>query len=268
MKQSFYAPFARGLAETGLAVLTYDYRGIGASADRPLAKDPATMGAWIEDANAAQQWLADRLPTLPLLVVGHSFGAQVAASLDQCRKADALALVGGQSGYFGAFPRAVREALWVFWKLGLPTLTRTLGYLPRWVGLGEPLPRGVAEQWARWCLSPTYAASELPELRPRWSAYRGRVLSLSFTDDDFAPLANVEWLNAQMNSADLEHRHFLPRTVGLDSVGHFGLFREKAESALWPTVARFLHEAARDTVGAPTGSSMMRAVMSDLAYGR
>ena len=171
--QRFYEPFAQAMAEFGFAVLTYDYRGIGASADRPLADDPATMTDWIDDAAAAHGWLADALPQLPLLAVGHSFGGQFAAILDDERPADALVLVGAQSGYFGTFEPIDRGKLWLTWRLGVPALTAAFGYLPAWAGLGEDLPSGVARQWARWCSSPDYMLSEHPEARASPRRVRG-----------------------------------------------------------------------------------------------
>ena len=39
--------------------------------------------------------------------------------------------------------------------VGIP-LTRLLGYVPGWSGLGEDLPKGVFEQWVRWVMSERY----------------------------------------------------------------------------------------------------------------
>ena len=41
-----YAGIARHLAEAGLAVLTFDYRGIGDSRQGPLRREPARMQDW------------------------------------------------------------------------------------------------------------------------------------------------------------------------------------------------------------------------------
>ena len=267
--QRFYEPFAQAMAELGFAVLTYDYRGVGASADRPLSDDPTTMTDWIDDAAAAQGWLSNTLPDVPLLAIGHSFGGQVAAILDEERPADALVLVAAQSGYFGTFAARERGRLWLTWKVGVPALTSVFGYLPAWAGLGEDLPSGVARQWARWCSSPDYMLSEHPELEPRLAQYRGRVLALSFTDDSFAPRVNIEWLNAKLSSAEVDHRHLAPSAVGLAEVGHFGLFRRYARESLWSLVAAFLLDAAyKRRTGRSQDSLLLREIMADLQHGR
>lgn len=266
--QRFYAAFAETMAELGLAVLTYDYRGIGLSVDRPCRDDPVTMADWIDDAAAAQTWLAERYPALPLLGIGHSFGGQIGAAVQASRPTDAMLLVGAQSGYYRSFPAGERERLWLTWRVGVPALTRVFGCVPRWAGLGEALPAGVAQQWARWCLSPDYFVSELPQLAERIATYQGRVLALSFTDDEFAPRQNVQWLNRRFSAAQLEHRHLAPSMVGLAAIGHFGLFRKQAKHALWPLAAAFFQDAAVRGHGSDRGSRLLREIMTDLDYGR
>lgn len=267
----YYRAFASHLADRGFRVLTYDYRGVGASREGSIADDPVTMRDWIDDADAAQRWLSERAPDLPLLAIGHSFGGQIAAALPHAPRADALVLVAAQSGYWRRFPAAAQARLWLSWTVILPGLTRAFGYLPSWAGLGEDLPAGVARQWARWCLSPDYFLSELPELQPRLGAYDGRVLALSFHDDDFAPVDNVRWLLGQLRSAPIEHRHLAPLDAGMARVGHFGAFRPAAEAGVWSRVEAFLADVARPPgwrhAAAATGDTM-RAVLADLAYGR
>ncbi|MEX0370759.1 MAG: hypothetical protein AB3N09_09025, partial [Tateyamaria sp.] len=55
--QTFYTHFARWLAsERGMAVLTYDYRGLGRSNAGPLRKVTADMSDWgIRDQVAARR---------------------------------------------------------------------------------------------------------------------------------------------------------------------------------------------------------------------
>ena len=58
-----YAPLAAYLAEAGLVVLTFDYRGIGGSLDRPLRSDPTRMEDWGRlDLEAALGWMRREHP--------------------------------------------------------------------------------------------------------------------------------------------------------------------------------------------------------------
>ncbi|MCX4094378.1 alpha/beta hydrolase [Nocardia sp. alder85J] len=69
---------AETLAPLGVSTLRYDKRGVGASAGDYLSTG---FGRRRDDARAAVDWLANRLPGVPLLVVGHSEGGMHAIEL-------------------------------------------------------------------------------------------------------------------------------------------------------------------------------------------
>ena len=69
--QYFYASFAAYLASRGFGVLTYDYRGIGASAPRSLRGYEATKVDWGRlDFTAAFSRLEREYPEVPHYVFG------------------------------------------------------------------------------------------------------------------------------------------------------------------------------------------------------
>lgn len=258
--QRFYRDWAVHLAERGLAVLTYDYRGVGRSRSLPLAHDPVTMSGWIDDAQVVQRWFAARRPDVPLIAVGHSFGGQIATTLAPA--ADAIVTVGAQGGYTGRYDGPRRAWYAMVMRGMIPALTGAFGHLPGWAGLGEDLPAGVARQWARWCSHPEYLLSELPHLRERMASWQGPMYALSFDDDPFAPLGNVQWLLDRFAGATVEHDHLRVGQLELPEVGHFGFFRRSAAAELWPRVDDFL---AR--VGAAPIVTEHERVLADLQYG-
>jgi len=278
--QRFYAPFARFLTGYGLRVLTYDYRGIGSSKPTTLRGFSADMIDWAyRDAVAAVRTLEGFAPTLPLLAVGHSFGGQIAAALPEGRRPDALLTVGTQRGWYRPFDDWA--TMWLRWRLVVPALTRLFGYLPGAAGTKEDLPGGVARQWAGWCLHPDYYLSTHPEIGARLARYAGPVYALSFTDDAYAPLINVEWFVDRLRRAPVLHQHVHPQELGRSGVGHFGAFRPELSEALWPAMAAFLCAAAEGETGAFGGLSGVGPhaptavpafteadVALDLAYGR
>ena len=67
---------ARGLRESGVAVLRFNFRGVGSSEG-----EHAHMTGEIEDARAALAWLRKRYPDLPFALAGFSFGARVITRL-------------------------------------------------------------------------------------------------------------------------------------------------------------------------------------------
>jgi predicted alpha/beta hydrolase len=243
----YYASFAAHLAaEHRLRVISYDYRGIGAS--RPSGPDglrgfDATMTDWArKDARAVHAWargLGD-----PLLMVGHSFGGQLIGLLDELRDARASLLVASQVGWYRSWPLRAQPRLAFLWRVATPVVTRAIGYLPGRLGLGEDLPAGVAREWARWCTSPGYLADHHHDAAERFARWDRPTLLLSFSDDPYAPPRTVAALEARLAGAPLERRDWRPGQRGLDAIGHFGFFRPR-NAALWPDAVAFLDAALR-----------------------
>jgi predicted alpha/beta hydrolase len=237
----YYRRFAEFLAHHGLRVLTYDYRGVGASRPKALRGFRASMSDWAKlDAEAAHALVRRRFPGEPVASVGHSFGGQLIGLIDAAREVRGSLLVGSQLGYFGHWGALDRLRLGLIWRALVPTLTASFGYLPAQMGLGEDLPRGVANEWAKWCSSPEYLISHEPEARARFARFDRPLLFYSFTDDKFAPRRAVDALIANLPNARLEQRRIDPRDFGGASIGHFGFFKPRFEQTLWLDALHFL----------------------------
>jgi predicted alpha/beta hydrolase len=270
---SYYARFAEHLAARSLSVLTYDYRGVGASRSRGLDGFHASMTDWAHyDARAALDHVQERLPGTPMVLVGHSFGGQLIGLLEEANHAALAVLVGAQLGYYGHWPQPERARLALMLNFVLPLMTRTFGYLPGWTGIGEDLPRGVAEEWARWCTDPDYFMGTYPDARDRFARFGRPTLFYSFTDDDFAPQPATARLVELLGSAELVHRRVRPRELGAASVGHFGFFRPRFAATLWRETIRFIDDGLAGRRFTPdrtaTACISEEEIMAELAYGR
>jgi predicted alpha/beta hydrolase len=236
--QTYYGPFALAAARAGFRVITYDYRGVGASRGRSLRGMSATLTDWARlDAARAIDFarsFGDRV-----VHVGHSFGAQILGLTDAARRADAAILVGGQFGFYGHWPILRRPRMLATWRAIIPSATRVFGYLPKELGLGEDLPRGVAREWARWCTTPEYLLRDHPDALARFAAFDKPVLAYSFTDDEFAPPRAVDAFVRCLSSAKVDHRHLRPADAGVRKMGHFGFFRPAQGGALWEEALAF-----------------------------
>lgn len=236
--QTFYARFAEYLAAAGLQVITYDYRGVGASRPRSLRGFRARMQDWATDARAAMA-LAQQAG-VPILWIGHSFGGQLLGLVEEARSCAGAILIGAQLGYAGDWPARLQPRIRLFWHLLVPALTGALGYYPGRAFLGEDLPAGVARQWRRWALHPSYYLSEQPAARERLARFDRQTLFYSFTDDDFAPARPVHALLSLLPAARLIHQRLAPPALGAPAVGHFGAFRPHFEATLWREVLDFV----------------------------
>ena len=108
-----------------------------------------------------------------------------------------------------------RYLAWWFWRVHGPLMLALKGYIPTgggWAGL--PLPRGVYEEWRRWCLRPDHFG---PDLRTYLSdnvfaEIRAPLLTVGFTDDPIATRRTVAELDefyperARANRAGIRRR--------------------------------------------------------------
>jgi predicted alpha/beta hydrolase len=249
----FYRPLATYFAEGGLAVLVPDYRGIAGSAPPVLRGFEASLHDWADlDLRGALAFLQRRLPGVPLTWFGHSVGGQLLGLIPDPPIARAL-MVGSQHGHWRNWhtPRA-RLAMAALWWVAIPTLTTILGKLPmKRIGGGEDLPKGVAQEWARWGRARDYLVGYALRRGPSgFASFTGELLAYAITDDPYAPPCSVAPLVDAFTQARTELVHVAPERVGLARLGHFGAFRAEAR-ALWGEWRDWLLEATMMTAELP-----------------
>jgi predicted alpha/beta hydrolase len=118
--QSYYAPFAEFLAENGVAVLTFDYRGMGESLPEQFRSSlrgfEASILDWAEqDYNAALITTKAWQPDVPLIVIGHSLGGQLVGMLPDQHLIDGLITVASGSGYWRDNAWKLKRRVWIMW---------------------------------------------------------------------------------------------------------------------------------------------------------
>jgi predicted alpha/beta hydrolase len=240
----FYVRLADHLAERGFHALTFDYRGVCGSLHGSIRELDADMMDWARrDAAAARAHGARLAGDRPLFLFSHSFGGQAVAIEPPAEPVSGAVFVGCQEGDIRLWPRY--RIPWFLFGVGvvIPLFSRLLGYVPGSVGFGEDLPGGVASQWARWCRTRGYVFGVHPELADRAATVAFPILSLSFSDDHYAPPRAVDALLRRFPNAETEHRHHRPADLGVPSIGHFGFFRSN-RSELWDEPARWMEGLA------------------------
>jgi predicted alpha/beta hydrolase len=238
-----YSALAEALAWCGLSVLSFDYRGVGASTSGRLREEAATMADWGRlDLQGALAYLELRTAGLPLLLLGHSVGGQLLGLAPAALALRGALLVGAQSGYWKHWEGRARLGMWLSFHALLPSVASTLGYVPmRAMRMGEDLPAGVARQWARWGRHPEHLLSECsPAERERCARLGFPIRSYHFTDDAFAPRKAVEGLGRFYPGAPREVVTRSPSDVGTSSIGHFGWLKPRFRDTLWREMADWL----------------------------
>lgn len=241
VRRGFYARFGAYAAERGIAVITYDYRGIGGSLREPIGRCSARMRDWGEhDFPSVIAWTRRTYPGVPLFALGHSVGGQLFGLTAQAASLDGLIGIGAQSGYWRLFPSPVR--MWFIWTVLAPMLSRVFGYLPGWTGVGESLPGQVALEWALWCRSEGFfVESDGRPMATYFATISAPVLWIGIEDDSLAPPAAVDWLARRFTSARMERCVLAPRHYGEKRMGHFRFFTPRFGAA-WDVVPDWVNK--------------------------
>lgn len=247
VEQTYYADFAHWIAAQGYWAVTFDYRGIGrsrpATRRRSLRGFQADVSAWAQrDCTAMVDWMESRLDGRPLLWAGHSLGGQILGLVERPERIAALLTVAAGSGYWRDYVPRLRRFAPALWYAIVPTVLPLFGYFPgRLLRMIGDVPRGVMQQWRRWCLDPDYLFGvEDPRTRSTYARLTQPILSLSFTDDEYLSERNIESLHAFYAGAAREMRRLAPADIGVDRIGHFGFFRRRHSERLWPLALDWL----------------------------
>lgn len=246
--RGYYSKFARFLAENGFIALTFDYRGIGDSRPKNLRGFAAGMRDWAQqDMAGVAQWCASEFQPERFFLVCHSAGGQLMGLAGINHLVHALVFVAAQHGYWGNWPLRSRFGIATLWQL-MPVLTRVFGYLPARLGIGEDLPRGVANEWAKWGRDRDYLFGFGHEFDLRsYDTLVAPMLAYSFWDDWYAPRVAVEALLQKYSAAQVTHRHLNYAASPAQRIGHFGFFREQFRDSLWKETLAWLQNTTRPT---------------------
>lgn len=252
--QGFYRAFATWLAQRGYAVLTFDYRGMGASRQGPIEAETATMRDWAQQDMSAALATATRRRRpasgvrLPLLWVGHSFGGHGIGLARGIGEVDAVLTVAAQLGDWRLWPGVHRWITAYYFHLMIPAIAHLFGHAPAWAlgGGAMPLPKQVALEWARWGRSRDYLWGD-PALQDELTLdqFVGIAHLWNVTDDlSYAPPRAVDGLAAKFVNAAVQRHALTPASVGLKRIGHFSAFRRDGGARIWPRLLAPIEAAA------------------------
>lgn len=200
-----YEPFARALAQRGVAVVVHEWRGFGASSLRASHEcDWGYRELLTVDIPATHDVAAATFPGLPVTIGGHSLGGQLATcslALDP-RIAQALWLVASGAPYARAFPWAYRPWLPLAYRL-LAFLARAFGALPgRRIGFGGQEARSVIRDWSRTALNGRYAADGVGDMEPGMREVDVPVHAVLLAQDWLAPRGSLQFLIGKLGGGE------------------------------------------------------------------
>lgn len=236
--QLFYRAFAEHAASRGFSTLTLDYRGIGLSRPASLRGFRMNYLDWAhQDLAAAVDAMADE--RLPLYMVGHSFGGHAFGLLPNVERVARFYTFATGAGWHGWMPSGEQWRVRLLWHVVAPLMTAWSGFLS-WsrLGMGEDLPYGVYRDWKRWCSFPRYFFDDpamAERVKRRFDRVRTPIVAANAIDDRWAPPASRDAFMAGYRNASLQSVDLVPRSLGMESIGHMGYFRRNAQP-LWDDV--------------------------------
>lgn len=236
---AYYKRLAQWLAENhNVNVLTFDYRGIGASKDKSLRRMDAGFRDWASDLECAIEHAADRGPTV---VIGHSFGGHAFGMTEAHKRTLGLYTFATGVGYHGYMPKGEAARVWFLWNVVAPPLVAWKGYLPfSKVGMGEDLPLGVYSDWKKWCSTPNYFFDDSEaEFRSNFSNVTAPVVSVNSTDDAWAPPRSARAFISHYPNHEVIS--VSPREIGAKKIGHMAYVRPSCKP-LWVNAGRWIDE--------------------------
>ena len=235
VRQEFYAKFAQSMLDSGITVITFDYRGIGRSLTSPIKEVKNNAADWgRNDLESVLQYAERNYPQSKKVVLGHSIGGQLIGLAESSQKLDQIILVAAQSGYWRCWKGIGRLKMWFNWYILFPILINTFGYLnsKRLSGM-ENLPKHVANQWRNWGKHEDYILSDKSIAQMYYDEIRVDITAFSIEDDDFAPKKAVDWMTSQYRNSNVKSTHFNPSNFGVKKIGHFGVFKDKFKTTIW-----------------------------------
>ena len=248
IKRQFYHNFATYLAEHGFGVLTFDNEGIGESLTTDLAKCDASLISWgRHDMPAVLDALQDEFADATYHLIGHSAGGQLIGLMPNYNVLSSVFNVACSSGRIKNMTMPYRAKAMFFMDAFIPMSNMTLGYTPSdKMGMGEPLPRGVARQWREWCNGAGYIKTAFGKSIHThfYDEISMPSLWLGFSDDEIANSKNMDDMIRVFPKMPIEKRFLDPKDFGVSSIGHMRYFSSKTNAkapALWQMAVDWLN---------------------------
>jgi predicted alpha/beta hydrolase len=240
VQQRFYRRFAEHASKQGFNVLTLDYRGIGASKPKSLKGFEMSYLDWARlDLAAAVEYMDDE--RTPLYWVGHSFGGHALGLLPNHHCITTAYCFGTGAGWSGWMPRLEALKVRLLWSFILPLIVAHKGYMA-WsvLGMGDDLPKGVYQDWRRWCAYPHYFFDDptMTEVADRYAQVGTPCMFANAVDDPWAPPASRDAFIKGYRNAPLQVRDLYPE-VKKQAIGHMGYFRPSA-APIWDELLEWL----------------------------
>jgi len=244
IKRKYYANFARYLAQNQYAVITYDNQGIGDSLLEDLRFCDVHIIDWgMTDMPAVLNKLKSLVPEVNYHLVGHSAGGQLVGLMSNWSDLSSVFNYACSSGSIKHMRVPFSWKARFFMNVFIPLSNSLFGFTKtHWLRMGAPLPKGVAEEWRRWCNGSGYIQMDLDK-RIKTHAYNEVDLPsywVNSSDDYIANDKNVEEMIQVYPHIKSKRLRIIPSEYGLSYIGHMKFFKRQND-AVWTIALDWLN---------------------------
>lgn len=236
IKRQFYANFANYLAENGYGVITFDNRGIGGSLIGNITSSDASLQCWGEkDMPAVLEHLKATFPQVKYHLVGHSAGGQLIGLMHNAFDISSIFNIASSSGQLRNMKPVHKLKAHFFMNFFIPLSNALFGHTKsQWVGMGEPLPKKVAQQWQDWCNGQGYVKTAFGKTVHQhfYDDIDIPSMWINAPDDFIANDDNVHDMLSVFTKLDAKTLTLTSEEYGLTEIGHMKFFSKRSK-VLW-----------------------------------
>lgn len=239
VKQQVYFSFANYLAENGVTVITYDYRGINESKPQKLRGFETTMRSWgTQDFKTLTGFIQKNYSSYRKFCLGHSVGALILGMNKDATIFEKFIFVATQNAYVGNLKWKIAATALLGFGIALPISTKLRGYFPAdKFGLGESLPSGVAFDWQTLILNKKSTSRLFEKIEQDYSKTLAQPVFIIHAEDD--PWVTKKGMESLMNNAYPNMQKVYQEIKVSESpkkeIGHINFFRNFNKN-LWKIV--------------------------------
>lgn len=241
----FYVPFIEYLTENDYLCCLWNYRGSEQS-NELKGCDYRYLDYGTKDMPAIKNFLNNKFPELPLIIIGHSTGGQQIGFMENLDNVKGNINFATSAGYYPNMPFGYRMKAYFFFYFFSPVSAWLNGYVKaKPYGLMENLPKKVVYEWRAWCAKKDYFfdrkfyGKTIPE--GHFKDFKFPIHVYYSTDDTISNRRNTKnyWEHVKSEQG-ITFTEMIPNEFGLKKINHFGYFKKRMKEKLWSDVLKRL----------------------------
>lgn len=193
---------------------------------------------------AVLEQMKTTFPNTKYHLIGHSAGGQLVGLMHNAKDFTSIFNFACSSGQLKNMNTAYAIKAHFFMNFFIPVSNKIFGHTKsQWLGMGEPLPKAVAQQWREWCNSEGYVKAAFGKTvhTHLYDELSTPSMWVNAVDDEIAINENVEDMLSVFTKIAAEKLTLSADDYALDEIGHMKFFSRKSQ-VLWVHALNWLEK--------------------------